>query len=535
MPAEAFRATTTSPAPEVTTPSLAVPSSLRVEHLRRVRWLDVALVSLLVLLALVLRIRELHFHYWIDEGIAVGIASHPLSHIPSLLRQDGSPPLYYLLLHVWMGWRGTSEVATHELSLIFSLVTIPVAYWLAKSLFGRRAGLMAAVLAALAPYLSVYATETRMYSLVALLSLFVAGGFTQAFVFGRRRWLPVFSVSLAAALYSHNWGLFLGLMCAVAFLVCAYTYPDRRRALWRDGAIGFGIAAVLYLPWVPTLIYQARHTGAPWDLPPVIWSLSQSFYALVGGRGAAVALLFGGGAGLLAVWGYAGERERRLYDAAKVLAILGLGTLLLAWAYSKLSPAWAFRYLAVLVGPLLLLFALALSRGGRMAIFALALCACFWILDPPPASVDSKSNVAAAVAKVRPHVRANALVVSTQPEQVPTISHYLPGITRFATPMGRVPDPHVVDWRDALPRIENATVSKTLMPLVRSLAPGQRLLLIVPTNTPDAPEWLKLIGRFSKTWPRALERDRSLRLLATSANHSASAGIPVRVTLYERR
>jgi mannosyltransferase len=31
---------------------------------------------------------------WMDEGIAVGIASHPLAQIPGVLRLDGSPPLY---------------------------------------------------------------------------------------------------------------------------------------------------------------------------------------------------------------------------------------------------------------------------------------------------------------------------------------------------------------------------------------------------------------------------------------------------------
>jgi hypothetical protein len=434
-----------------------------------------------------------------------------------------------------MAWRGKTEVATHELSLIFSLLTIPVAYWAAKSMFGRRAGLMGAVLAALAPYLTVYATETRMYSLAALLSLFVAGAFTQAYVFGRRVYAPVFGVALALSLYVHNWALFLGLASAIAFVVCLREFPERRRGLWRDGAIGFGLAVLLYLPWLPTLVYQARHTGAPWDLPPRLWSLSQSFYSLTGGRGAAVALLFGGGAGLLAVWRYAGERERRTFQAAVALAILGLGTLLIAWAYSKVSPAWAFRYLAVIVGPLLLLFALGLSRGGRMAIFALVLASCFWILDPPPSSINYKSNVEAAVGKVRSHIPASAIVVSTQPEQVPTISYYLPDNKRFFTPMGPVPDAHIVDWRDALGKLDHASVSKTLMPLVRSMKPGQRLVLVTAANAPAAPLWLELIGRMSKTWPAALDSSPLMKYIATSALHSASAGVAVRVTVYERR
>ena len=37
-----------------------------------------------------------------DEAITTGIASHSLSAIPGLLRHDGSPPLYYFLLHFWI-------------------------------------------------------------------------------------------------------------------------------------------------------------------------------------------------------------------------------------------------------------------------------------------------------------------------------------------------------------------------------------------------------------------------------------------------
>ncbi|HMC40057.1 MAG TPA: hypothetical protein VKI19_10380, partial [Acidimicrobiales bacterium] len=42
---------------------------------------DRNVVGLLVLLALVLRVPNLGRAYWIDEGISVGIASHPLGRI----------------------------------------------------------------------------------------------------------------------------------------------------------------------------------------------------------------------------------------------------------------------------------------------------------------------------------------------------------------------------------------------------------------------------------------------------------------------
>jgi len=226
-------------APEVpTSPSRSPRLAVRGEQLRLTRWTALAGVALLVVISVVLRTRELHFHFWVDEGISVGIASHPLAHIPSLLRQDGSPPLYYLLLHLWMSARGHSEVATHELSLIFALLSIPAAYWAGASLFGRRVGLIAAVLAAGVPYLTTYAQETRMYSLVALLALVAVTSFVHVYVFRRRRYIPVFAVSLVATVYTHNWGLFLGVATAVAFAFCLIrTSREARSSLLVDGAL----------------------------------------------------------------------------------------------------------------------------------------------------------------------------------------------------------------------------------------------------------------------------------------------------------
>src|SRR5262245_14872486 len=75
-----------------------------------------------------------------DEGLSVGISSHAFTDIPGVLRQDGSPPLYYMLLHVWMDAFGRSETAVHWLSLTAALLAIPSAMWAGWSLWGKRAG-----------------------------------------------------------------------------------------------------------------------------------------------------------------------------------------------------------------------------------------------------------------------------------------------------------------------------------------------------------------------------------------------------------
>ena len=82
----------------------------------------------------------------------------------------------------------------------FALLTIPVGYWAGRSLFGERAGWFTAILFALNSYLTTYAQETRMYSMLAFFTLVAAACFLHGFVFRRRGYLPVLSVAMALML-----------------------------------------------------------------------------------------------------------------------------------------------------------------------------------------------------------------------------------------------------------------------------------------------------------------------------------------------
>src|SRR3954454_24889043 len=217
-------------------------------------------VELLIGVALALRNGALTTRYWGHEGIAVGIASHPLSDIPRILGQDGNPPLYYLLLHVWMLGVGDGEAATRALSLLFALLSIPASLWAGSRVFDRRAGFVAAAGAAGAPFLTYYAQETRMYSLVVLLSVLASAAFALGFVRGERRQVAWLGVWLGLLLYSHTWGLFLAAAMAVVWLL-----------MWRSGAVAGGdgarlavVLAALYGLWLPSVLSQAAHTAAPW-------------------------------------------------------------------------------------------------------------------------------------------------------------------------------------------------------------------------------------------------------------------------------
>jgi hypothetical protein len=209
------------------------------------------------------------------------------------------------------------------------------------------------------------------------------------------------------------------------------------------------------------------------------------------------------------------------------LAIIGLGTLLIAWLYAKTTPAWSDRYLAVIVGPLIPLVSMGLSRARGLGIAALILVCCFWVLDPRSTSLSAKSNVAPMAHAMSPYIGPTTLVLSTQPEQVPTLAYYLPKVRRFATPLGVVPDPRVMDWRNALAKFEHSRVTRVLAPLVGQMTDGARILLVNPTVYQKAPTWMALIHRDSRSWLLYLEHDHSLRRIKVAApgEHGTDLGV----------
>lgn len=503
------------------------------------------LLALFVLAAVAvswfLRTRALGASLWMDEGLSIGIASQPLTAIPEVLRQDGSPPLYYLLLGVWLRLVGDGPAETQALSVLIALAAIPVGLWAGWSLFGRRAGIYLAAMCAVNPFLTTYAQEVRMYSLMFTLSLAVTAAFLNVFVMRRRRYLAALLPLLAATLYTHNWALFvsIGLVTALAWLLLT-AGGSERRALFRDGLIAFGGAGLLYVPWLPTLLFQVQHTGAPWLNPPRLGAPVQISKYLLGGGTATCALVLAGGSGLARFLQEARlDPRRRAIIAAAVVVVAMLGS---AWLFSQVSPAWTTRYLGASLGPLLLIFAAGLARAGRLGIAALLIVLAIWSL-PRLYDLQNKSNAADLAQAAAPLLHRGDLVISLQPEQTPLLAYHLETLRgvrglRYATPLGPVRNPHVMDWRDSQERIERATVARNLEPLLATLPPRARVLLVHPITARrddwDAP-WTALVRRRAAQWGAALAGDRRFRRVATLPPfYRRATRIGVRAVLYEK-
>jgi uncharacterized membrane protein len=505
---------------------LALPT---LEDRRNLIWITVAYVVGLIAISAFIRTRAISGPFWIDEGLSVGIASHPFSEIFHALTEDGSPPLYYLMLHFWMEAFGRSEENTHVLSLLFALLTIPAALWAGWALFGRRAGYIAAALAAFNPFLVAYAQETRMYSFLALLCLLATACFALAFVRRKRVYLIPLALLLAAIAYTHNWGLFFDAGCALAVILVWRWAPDRSGII-RDAVLCFGAAAILFLPWVPTLISQAQHTGAPWATRPKPKAWLQVPGNLFGGDLTSFVLLVGAALGLVALW------QRRREPVGRTLVtvfVVALAAVLLAWIASQISPAWSTRYQGVVLGPLLLFAAGALAYSRWLGLGVLLYLVVWWATVTPTPALQNKSDVDDVAAQLGPMLRPGDQVVSTQPEQIPVLYYYLPNAAflRYADTMGPVADPQVMDWRDALDRLKASRVSNAFEPVLDRMPVGRRLLLVSPiTENPRSwrAPWTELVRRRGAQYGEALQADRRFHCTAHAPlfyRYSSTVGV----------
>ncbi len=490
---------------------------------------------LLIAISAVIRTRYLSGQFWSDEAIAVGAASHPLSAIPGILRLEGSTPLYYFVLHIWISMFGSSEAATHALSLLLGLIAIPLAMWTGWSLFGRRAGMIAATLFAVSAFFTQYGQETQAYELLALIGLVATASFLHAFVFRRRAHVIVFALALSLMLYTSFWAVFFWAGAAVA-LIPVYRASADQRGVLRDAGAAFGAALVLFAPWLPTLVHQISHDTSPFAYANFVGPTFPS--SLLGGDRVLAALAVSAALGMLPL--LAPDR-RRTREATTVWALLALPSagLLVAGLLGLVWSTWLTRYFAPLVAPLLLLAAFTSARAGLLGLAAIVISVAF-VANAASFSPKYKSDMRDVAGELAPRLAAGDLVLAAAPEQTPLAWYYLPAGLRYATPMGPVGDPSTMNWSDAYSRLAHADPRRTLDALVASLAPGQHLLVTRPLTegaTAWKGDWAGLVRRRAAQWGALLAADPRLRPIpgATAPhNYRGSCCVAVSAIVYTR-
>jgi len=191
---------------------------------------------------------------WVDEACSALFARSSAPQIIHTLREDCGMPLHYVLLTGVRSLLGESEAALRAPSVLFSVLTGLLIWWLGRRLAGDWAGFFGVLLWIGSPSVIRMAREARCYTLFAFLTtaLFIAWHLWVEKPCARRLIPPILLHTALA--YLHNFGLFL---FPAAFAM----------VLWEKGRKGImpllGVTAasfVLYLPWVSVLFGQLEQT-----------------------------------------------------------------------------------------------------------------------------------------------------------------------------------------------------------------------------------------------------------------------------------
>ncbi len=319
---------------------------------------------------------------WSDEAISVDEAHMGFGAMIHYLRtEDIHPPLYFSVLWVDVRLFGYGELAVRVPSIAAGTLIVPIAYLAGRACVDRRAGYIAAVLAAVAPLMVWYSQEARMYAFFMLFSLVGLWAAVRCLQDGGWRYWAALVLSAVTLFYNEYFGL-LQVGAEVSAIV-AMLWWRRRSApgpfLVKRALVAAAALAGLMAPLVPYAYQQlARSAGRPLN-------------------GVAVATGSGGGGGSLsiynvlalsnwALWGYHSNGAmadlNALWPALMLIVLLLLGrglgapTFLLAWCVAApialLFAAGLYqpnlfdiRYAAGVVPLLIVLAAILVARTTR--------------------------------------------------------------------------------------------------------------------------------------------------------------------------
>lgn len=221
---------------------------------------------------------------WHDEAFSALYIRYPLEEMMQRIILDVHPPLYYLILRGWSYFAGHSLLSLRLLSIFFGVLTVWAGYALVRAAFkNKRLALISAAVLAVNPFQIQYALEARMYTLGTFLALASSYLLLKATdpesAVSKKKYWALYGITVAAAFYTHYY-LFFTIAAQAAYIFLA-SIKWRTFRLLVSGILAYILAAILYLPWVPSLLAQVSRVSESfwipamnrWSVPGTVWKM----------------------------------------------------------------------------------------------------------------------------------------------------------------------------------------------------------------------------------------------------------------------
>ncbi len=199
----------------------------------------------------------------LDEPFSIYHAQKSLPHLFSIFKTENNPPLHFILLHFWEQLFGIGALSVRSLSLLFSLLTIPILWKIASEFINLKAAILLCLLFIFSDYHHYHGLEARTYSLLVFeYSLLLYFLLKIVLTSSKPRAIHYITVGFLNALlfYTHYIFPFI-LVSEIALILVFYNRID-----WRKTGLTAVVFIVLCLPWIPVLLTRVNsvNTSGTW-------------------------------------------------------------------------------------------------------------------------------------------------------------------------------------------------------------------------------------------------------------------------------
>ena len=223
---------------------------------------------------------------WCDEVFAMGwLPADSLgAYMEALWLFDFNAPLtplYFWILYAWANLFGTELLALRGLSLVFTLLSVPLLYRLVHRLFGQDAARYTLLLFAVHPMFTHFGQEIRFYALMVFLMLLSTEALCMA-TLEKRTWAWVLHILANLALIlTHAFG---PILYGVQGLVLLWYWRKQYRAVLYWGGVHLIICMVLPLSMYLNTYSLSAHSGGLSGALPGWREAANALVVFAGGR-----------------------------------------------------------------------------------------------------------------------------------------------------------------------------------------------------------------------------------------------------------
>jgi hypothetical protein len=371
---------------------------------------------------------------------------------------------------------------------VFAVATLPLAYAAGRRIGGPTVARAAVVILAVSPYAVRYATEVRMYSLLALLVMAGVLAVRRAYERPTLGRLALIAFLVAALVYTQYWAFYV---VAASLALAAYLAArGRDRPAARRIVLAHVAGILTFIPWIPTFVSQSQHTGTPWGEPvaPGI-PIGLTFLDFAGGPEHEGYLLWFPLTAfvLLGLFARVGDErsvrvettvQPEIRGEAFVGATALVGGLVAAWL---LGSAFQSRYSSIVLPFYVLVAARGVSTflDPRVRAALLTVVVALGSIGIARNVFDERTQAGEVASAIEEQARPGDLVVACPDQLGPSVSRLLPASVEVVT-YPRLAEPELVDWRDYEDRLEAADPAAVAAEIRDRVGDGTVFLVSTP-------------------------------------------------------